>query len=74
MNEGKLKIRARKHIFLRYADGVKRYRLWCPYSKFSKFLISKDITFNEYAMLSLRKEQFDEEDNPDIGENVEFVP
>ena len=45
MNEGKLEPRARKCIFLRYANGVKEYRLWCPNSKFAKFLLSKDVAF-----------------------------
>ena len=73
MNEGKLEQRARKCIFLRYADGVKGYRLWCPDSKFSKFLISRDVTFNEFAMLSPRKEQLHTENDPRMREKVEFV-
>ena len=73
MNEGKLEQRARKCIFLRYADGVKGYRLWCPDSKFSKFLISRNVTFNEFAMLSPRKEQLHTENNPCVRENMEFV-
>ena len=52
---------------------MKGYRLWCPYSKFSKFLISKDVTFNESAILNLRKEQFNVENNSNVRENMEFV-
>jgi hypothetical protein len=29
VNDGKLKPRSKKCIFLDYADGVKGYRLWC---------------------------------------------
>ena len=73
MNEGKLEQRARKCIFLRYADGVKGYRLWCPDSKFSKFLISRDVTFNEFAMLSPRKEQLHTKNGLGVREKVEFL-
>ena len=73
MNEGKLEQRARKCIFLGYADGVKCYRLWCPNSKFSKFLIIRDVTFNEFAMLSPRKEQLHTENDPHMREKVELV-
>ena len=65
--------RARKCIFLRYADGVKGYRLWCPDSKFSKFLISRDVTFNEFAMLSPRKEQLHTKHGPGVRKKVEFL-
>ena len=47
--------------------------IWCPDSKFSKFLISKDVTFNEFAMLRPRKEQFHTENDPDVSEKVEFA-
>ena len=56
VNEGKLEPRAKKCIFLGYIDRVKGYRLWCLDSKFSKFLISRKVTFNESTMLSPRKE------------------
>lgn len=58
--------RAKKCVFLGYVDEVKRYRLWCLDSIFSKFLISKDVTFNESPLLSLRNEKFDVENSPDM--------
>ena len=59
---------------LGYVDGVKMYKLWCLDSKFSKFIINRDVTFNEYEMLSPIKDQLHIENNPSMRENVEFVP
>ena len=56
VNDGKLELRAKKAIFLGYATGVKGYRLWCPDPKSPKFVISRDITFDENYMLQPRKE------------------
>ena len=73
MNEDKLEPRARKCIFFGYANGVKGYRLWCLDSKFSKFLINRDVTFNESTTLSPRKEQLHTKNDPNVREKVEFV-
>ena len=74
MNEDKLELRVKKCIDLGYVDEVKGYKLWCLDSKFSKFLISTDVTFNESTMLSLREEQLDAKNNLDMRENMEFKP
>ena len=55
VNDGKLESRAKKDIFLGYATGVKGYRLWCPNPKSPKFVISRDITFDENYMLQPRR-------------------
>ena len=49
MNEGKLELISKKCVFVGYPENVKGYRLWCPES--SKFLISRDIIFNESVIL-----------------------
>ena len=56
VNDGKLEPRVKKAIFLSYATGVKGYRLWCLDPKSPKFVISRDITFDENYMLQPRKE------------------
>ena len=35
---------------------MKGYRLWCPDPKSPKFVISRDVTFDEMSMLSSKKE------------------
>ena len=52
VNDGKLAPRAVKCIFLGYASESKGYRLWCFDSKSKKIILSRDVTFNEDALLS----------------------
>lgn len=51
VDESVLEQRARKNIFLRYVGDVKGYWLWCPNLKSLKHLITKDVIFDEYALL-----------------------
>nr|GEU92943.1 hypothetical protein [Tanacetum cinerariifolium] len=50
VNQGKLKPKAIKCIFLRYPDGVKEYRLWRLDDVKPKIIISRDVVFNESLM------------------------
>ncbi|GKV22644.1 hypothetical protein SLEP1_g32496 [Rubroshorea leprosula] len=56
VKDGKLKPRAVKCVFLGYASWVKGYRLWCV-QKSLRFLISRDVTFDESTMLQKAKEE-----------------
>ena len=53
VDEGKLDAKAKKAIFLGYATGVKGYRLWSIDD--SKFVISRDVTFDEDTMVASPK-------------------
>jgi hypothetical protein len=46
-----LSIGKKKCIFLGYADGVKGYRLWCSDPRLPKFIISRDVIFDESSLL-----------------------
>ena len=58
VNDKKLKFQTKKCIFFWNAFGVKGYRLCCSNSKFLKYIISRDVTFNEFSILSSKKESF----------------
>jgi len=55
--ESKLDPRAKKDFFIGFNPGVKGYRLWCLEAK--KMIISRDVTFDESAMLK--------KENPAVG-------
>ena len=56
VNDGKLAPRAVECIFLGYAYESKGYRLWCSDPKSQKLILSRDVTFNEDALLSSGKQ------------------
>ena len=74
VNNEKLAPRAVKYMFLGHVSESKRYQMWCLSSK--KVIQSRDITFNENAMLSSRKESVisstGTNDQEDVSRKVEI--
>ncbi|KAH9698403.1 hypothetical protein KPL71_024000 [Citrus sinensis] len=58
VKESKLDPRAKKALFMGITGGVKGYRLWCPVTK--KIIFSRDVTFDESAMLKQNDSQENE--------------
>ncbi|GJX57272.1 retrotransposon protein, putative, ty1-copia subclass [Tanacetum coccineum] len=69
VNQGKLKHRAIKSIFLGYPDGMKGYKLWRLDDVKPKIIISKDVVFNESLMY---KDTLKGAGTADSGKEVEF--
>lgn len=51
---------------------MKRYRLWCPDPKLPKFLISRDMTFNESIILNPKKKNVDKDKDHEVSKQVEL--
>ena len=52
VSDGKLDRRARKCIFLGYAQGEQSYRLWCL--ELNSLIVSKEVIFYESLVLLAR--------------------
>ena len=50
VKEDKLDPRARKSVFVGFKKGVKCYKIWYPKDK--KFILSRDVTFEEASMVN----------------------
>ncbi|GKV46876.1 hypothetical protein SLEP1_g53839 [Rubroshorea leprosula] len=72
VRDGKLEPRVVKCVFLGYASEVKGYKLWCV-QKSPRFLISRDVTFDEFAMLQkAKKESTIAKPDHGVSKQVEF--
>ncbi|KAH9790140.1 Integrase catalytic domain-containing protein [Citrus sinensis] len=69
VKESKLDPRAKKTLFMGITGGVKGYRLWCPVTK--KIIFSRDVTFDESAMLKQKDFQEDDKTSNTL-QQVEF--
>nr|GEV66438.1 retrovirus-related Pol polyprotein from transposon TNT 1-94 [Tanacetum cinerariifolium] len=69
VNQGKLKPRAIKYIFLGYPNSVKGYRLWWLVDVKPKIIINMDVVFNESLMY---KNTLKGAGGADSGKEVEF--
>ncbi|KAI9157258.1 hypothetical protein LWI28_019338 [Acer negundo] len=69
VTESKLDPRAKKAVFVGFSEGVKGFRLWN--SESNKIILSRDVTFDESAML---KQTFRDtkNENPNSLQQVEF--
>ena len=63
VKDNKLDQTAKKAIFLGYPKGIQGYLLWCIED--SKFVISRDVTFDEKSMVALSKAMLP--NNGDVG-------
>ncbi|KAI9199191.1 hypothetical protein LWI28_029090 [Acer negundo] len=69
VTESKLDPRAKKAMFVSFSEGVKGFRLWNSESK--KIILSRDVTFDESAMLKQTLRDTENE-NPNSLQHVEF--
>ncbi|KAH9778870.1 Integrase catalytic domain-containing protein [Citrus sinensis] len=72
VNQEKLAPRALKGQFLGYPDGVKGYKLWCTDLEPPRCIISRDVAFNEKAILEVRKDARLKTKKPQVEDNIQF--
>ena len=70
VKEDKLDPRAKKGVFVGFKKEIKGYKIWDPKDK--KFVLSRDVTFNEASMLkSTIPQQVEIERTKEISQQVE---
>ena len=55
VKDDKLDLRAKKGVFVSFKRGIKGFKIWDPTDK--KFLLSRDVTFDEASMLKPKVSQ-----------------
>jgi len=55
VKDDKLDPRAKKGVFVSFKREIKRFKIWDPTDK--KFLLSRDVTFDEVSMLKPKVSQ-----------------
>ena len=51
---------------------MKGYRLWCTEPNSPKFIISRDVKFDESSMLHSKKEVVNTDDTPGVSKKVKL--
>ena len=68
VNKGKLYTRAKKKVFVRYADGVKGYRIMSPCE--GRVILSRNVVFDENFVVNPIVKYIV---GPDIGPDIVLV-
>lgn len=72
ISQGKLAPRALKCMFIEYPEGTKGYKLWCTDLSLPRCIISRDVKFNEEAVVeSVQKDSVKADQVPDTHFEVE---
>ena len=72
IEQDKLTLRALKGQFIGYPEGVKGYKLWCTDLNPPKCILSRDVIFNEGAVLDNKKPAGDSQQGEDEKTSNQF--
>ena len=70
VKDDKLDPRAKKGVFVGFKRGIKGFKIWDPTDK--KFLLSRDVTFDEASMMKPKvSQQVETSKTKDVSQQVE---